>query len=355
MRHATKLMAAGLTVLGAGLLLLGAVGCKKDGGAGGTKVKLLGSGSTFVQPMMGKWVDAYTREKGGSINYQGGGSGAGITQMTKKAADFGCTDAFLNEEQLGKASAANGPVVHVPVVMGGIVPAYNLEGVEKPLNFTGEVLAEIFLGKVKKWNDAKLAALNEGVKLPDQKISVVVRGDSSGSTNIFTDYLSKVSPEFKKQVGAGTAVQWPSNVGTAESGNPAVAGFIGKNPGSIGYTELTFALNKGIKFGAVKNKAGKFVLASPKSVSQAAASLAEVPDDLRFTLTDTPGDGSYPISGTTWAVMYVKQPADSGPALVDFFTWVLHEGQKYTEELHYAPVPENIVRLAEKKLQTVGK
>jgi phosphate ABC transporter phosphate-binding protein len=343
-RHTSRVLAVGCAVLA----LTGCGGC-----SGGGKVKLSGSGSTFVKPAMDKWIDVYSKDKGGvEINYQGGGSTAGIKQMTEKAVNFGCTDAFLTDEQLEAAKKAGGEVVHVPLVMGGVVPAYNLPGVDKPLNFTGEVLAAIFLGDVTKWNDEKIQALNEGVKLPDLKISTVHRAEGSGTTAIFTEFLSKSSPKWKEKVGTSTTVTWP--VGSGEKGNPAVADNIGRNAGSIGYVELLYALQKkDIKYGAVKNRAGKFVLADLNSVSAAAASLTDIPADLRFSIVDAPGEGSYPVSGTTWAVLYQKQSGDAGRELVKFFTWVVHDGQQHSEKMHYAALPQALVQRIDEKLKTI--
>ncbi|HZY87064.1 MAG TPA: phosphate ABC transporter substrate-binding protein PstS, partial [Gemmataceae bacterium] len=305
------------------------------------------------KPAMDKWIDVYSKDKGAvEINYQGQGSTAGIKQMTEKAVNFGCTDAFMTEEQLAAAKKEGGEVVHVPLVMGGVVPAYNLPGIDKPLNFTGEVLAGIFLGDITNWNDAKLKALNEGVKLPDQKISVVHRAEGSGTTAIFTEFLSMSSPKWKEKVGTSTTVTWP--VGSGEKGNPAVANNIGQSHGSIGYVELIYALQKkDIKFGAVKNKAGKFVLADLKSVNAAAASLKDIPADLRFSIVDAPGDDSYPISGTTWAVFYQDQKGDAGREMVKFFTWVVHDGQQYSEKMHYAALPQALVARIDEKLKTI--
>ncbi len=332
-----------------GMSLVGLLGCSGCGGSG--KSELTGAGSSFVDPLMGKWAEVYKTEKGIKINYQALGSGAGMKQMTEKAVDFGCTDAFMKKEQLEAAGGAD-KVVHIPLVMGGVVPAYNLD-VEKPLRFSGEVLADIFLGKIKKWNDPALQALQEpNLTLPDQDITTVHRSDSSGTTDIFTDYLSKVSPEWKEKVGTGTTVKW--RIGGGEAQSAGVAGFISKTPGSIGYVELLYAMQKNIKYGAVKNQAGKFVLASLESVSKAAeGALSNIPDDLRYSITNAPGDESYPISGTTWAVIYVNQPKEKGKQVVDFLRWVTHDGQKYTKDLRYAPLPAGLVERVEKKLESV--
>jgi phosphate transport system substrate-binding protein len=314
-----------------------------------------GAGSSFVKPVMDRWVAEYTKNKGGEINYQATGSGNGIDSMIARSVHFGATDAFMTDEQLKKArEAANGgEVLHLPLVMGGIVPAYNLEGIDKPLHFTGEVLADIYMGKITKWNDPKLQALNEGAKLPAEGIAVCGRSDSSGSTNIFTDYLSKVSPEFKEKVGVGTKVDWKV---TGENGTSGVAGFLKKTANSLGYIELTYALQNKISYGAVKNQVGEFVLADLNTVKTAAEnSLGTIPEDLRFSITNAPGKGAYPISGTTWAVVYVKQPKEEvAKALTEFFTWVIHDdGQKAAEKLHYAPLPAGLVTKIEASLQKI--
>jgi phosphate transport system substrate-binding protein len=345
----------------AAVLLAGGAGCNKTGDTANNNPRnneegLRGSGSSFVKPIMDRWVDEYTKAKGGKINYQAQGSTAGIDAMIDKAVDFGATDAYLTAGQLGKARDAKGggEIVHIPLVMGGIVPAYNLEGLKKPVKFTGEVLAEIYMGRIKTWNDPKLKAINDGVDLPDKKIAVCWRSDGSGSTNIFTDYLCKVSPDFKEKVGMGTKVKFP--VGNGEEKTAGVAGFVSKTPYSIGYVELTYAIQNKIPYGEVKNKAGKFVAASLESVSEAAAQTfkeKEPPEHLRFSITDAPGEGSYPISGTTWAVCYVNQPSGTAEDLVRFFSWVMHDGQKYAAELKYAPLPEDLVKKIHDKLKTI--
>lgn len=323
--------------------------------------KLSGSGSTFIKPIMDKWVEVYTKEKGDlEINYQSTGSTAGIKQMTDQAVDFGCTDAFMTEEQYQLASKKSGEVVHIPLVMGAIVPAYNLKGIDKPIRFTGEVLGRIFLGDIKKWNDPALQKLNEDIKLPDLNIAVVHRTEGSGSTAMLTSYLQKVSGAWQQSgVGAGTTVKWKTGIG--EQGNPGVAGFLSQTEGSIGYVELYYALlKKGeIQFGAVQNHEGKFIQADLASITAAAASSLQdnkrIRDDLFIDLLDAPGAESYPISGTTWAVLYANQDPQNGKALVDFLTWATHEGQKYNEGMHYARLPEALVKRIEEKLQKVKK
>jgi phosphate ABC transporter phosphate-binding protein len=315
--------------------------------------QLSGSGSTFIKPIMDKWIAEYTKEKGGAINYQGQGSGAGVKQMTDKAVDFGCTDAFMKNDQLISADKLGGKVIHVPLAMGAIVVAYNLPKIDKSLNFTGEVLAEIFLGDIKKWNDDKLKELNPGVALPDQEIAVVRRADASGSTSIFTEFLMKHSETWKQKVGSGTSVTWP--VGRGENHTAGVAGAITKSEGSIGYIELFYALQNKIRFGSIKNKAGNFIEPTLESVSEAGAALVaagKIRPQLRYTLVDAPGDKSYPLSGTTWAVLFVKQGAQA-KALKSFLTWVLHEGQGFAKAMDYAPLPEGIVQLAEKNVESI--
>jgi phosphate transport system substrate-binding protein len=341
-----------------------AVGCNKDSGKGGGSggsgdgSGLSGAGSTFVQPVMDKWAQVYRDQKSVEINYQGLGSGAGINQMTDKSVDFGCTDAFMTEEQLKKAEDAGGPVLHIPLVMGGVVPAYNIPGLDpnKRVRFTGKVLADIYLGHITKWNDPAILNLQEkDVKgmLPDLKIATVHRADSSGTTAIFTDYLSKVSDEWKQKVGSNTQVSWPPG-GGGEQKTAGVAKFVKENPGSLGYIELTYALLQGIPFGSVQNHEKQYVVASLETVSKAgAAKLKDIPEDLRYSITNEPGKDAYPIAGTTWAILYQKQPAGGGQRLVDFLHWCTHDGQKYAKELKYAPLPEGLVKKIDDKLKSV--
>src|SRR5579883_1374891 len=323
-----------------------------------TQARLSGSGSTFIKPIMDKWVAEYTKAAGGDINYQGLGSGAGIRNMTDKAVDFGCTDAFMTDKQLEGAKKAGGDVVHVPLAMGAIAVAYNVPGVdkEKPLNFTAELLADIYMGKVKKWDDPKIQELNPGVALPDKAIAPVHRSDPSGSTSIFTEFLSKHSPEWKSTVGTGVSVTFPSGIGIGEDKTAGVAGSITKAEGSIGYIELFYALQNKIPFGSVKNSAGKMIKPSMDSVSAAGAGLVEakkVPGDLRYSLVDAPGPEAYPLSGTTWAVLLVNQPAEQGKALKAFLSWVLTKGQDYAKALDYAPLPESLAKLALEKVNSL--
>lgn len=330
-----------------GSVLLATVGC------GGGQQRLNGGGSTFVYPMMSRWASEYEKAGGVQVNYQSIGSGGGIQQMTARTFDFGCTDGPMNEEQLKKARQIGGEVVHIPLVLGAVVPAYNVQEVTEPLRFTGSVLAAIYLGKVKKWNDPALKRLNPQAPLPDRDIVVVHRSDGSGTTYIWVDFLAKVNPEWKEKVGVGTSVNWPC--GTGQKGNEAVARQVKQSPGSIGYVELEYALETDMQYGSVQNRDGMFVRASLQAVTAAAnAALAEIPDDLRYSLTNEPGKDVYPISGTTWAVIYVNQPAAKGKAVVDFLRWTTHEGQQYVEGLHYARLPQGLVERLDKKLDQVN-
>jgi phosphate transport system substrate-binding protein len=314
--------------------------------------ELSGTGSSFVKPILNKWIGTYAKEKGQKVDYTATGSTNGIKQLIEKAVDFGCTDVPLSDDQLAKAKASGGEVVHVPLVLGGVVPAYNLEKIDKPLRFSGKVLGDIYLGKITRWNDAAIKEINPGVELPDLKITVIHRADGSGSTFIWTDYLSKVSPAFKTAVGAGPAVKFP--VGTGARGTAGVANLVNETPGAIGYVELVHALQKKIRFGAVKNQEGIYLVASLEGVTAAAeGALKDVPEDLRFSLTDAPGKEAYPICGATWAVVYVRQPKDKAKAVQSFLRWMTHEGQEYATDLYYARLPKGLIGRIDKKLERI--
>jgi phosphate transport system substrate-binding protein len=348
MKQLSVLIALGLPALA----LLGCGGCGGGGEGGGSVKRLNGAGATFIYPMMSKWAAEYEKAKSVQINYQSIGSGGGIQQMTAKTVDFGSSDAPMNPEQLDKADETGGKVVHIPLAMGAAVPMYNLEAVKEPLVFDGTVLADIFLGKITKWNDPALKKLNPDAPLPDMEIIVVHRSEGSGTTHIWVDYLSKVSDEWAKKVGVGTSVNWP--VGVGQKGSEGVSGQVKRTPGSISYVELIYALQNNIAFGWVKNKEGIPIKPSLESVTAAAAaSLDQIQDDLRYSLTNAPGKDSYPISGTNWALIYVNQPSDKGKAVVDFLRWCTHEGQEYCEALHYAKLPKVLVERLEKKLDSV--
>lgn len=297
-----------------------------------------GAGATFPYPLYSKWFSDYgAQHPQVRINYQSIGSGGGIRQLTAGTVFFGASDSPMTDEQL---KSAGKPIVHLPTTLGAVVPVFNLPNVAE-LNFPPDVLADIILGKVTKWNDRRLAAANSGKALPDTAITVVHRSDGSGTTFIFCDYLSKISPAFKSTVGANTSVQWPTGVGA--KGNEGVAGLVRQTPGAIGYVELVYALQNKIPYGAVKNSAGKFVKASTDSVT-AAASGATVPDDFRVSLTNAPGDSAYPIASFTW-ILLPEHSADAqrAAAMRDFMRWALTDGQKECAALGYAPLPQSVV------------
>ena len=284
------------------------------------------------------------------INYQPIGSGGGIRHVTSQTVFFGATDGPMTDEQL---KAAPGAILHFPTVLGGVVPIYNVAGVQNDLRFSGALIADIYLGKVKKWNDPAIAKLNPGVTLPAGDITVVHRSDGSGTTFIFVDYLAKVSAEFKTRVGVSTSVNWP--VGVGGKGNEGVAGLVSQTPGSFGYVELIYALQNTIPFGAVQNAAGEFVKASVDAVTAAAAeAAANMPADFRVSITNAPGKTAYPISSFTWILMF-EDPKDKtmGRTMVDFMGWALTDGQKYAADLGYAPLPASVVELEKKALQKI--
>jgi phosphate transport system substrate-binding protein len=305
-----------------------------------------GAGATFPYPIYSKWFDAYASATGVKINYQSIGSGGGIRQITERTVDFGATDGPMTEEQLMKVDAR---IVHVPTVLGAVVPVYNLKDVES-LNLTGETLAAIFLGRIARWNDPALAALNPGAALPDAPITVVRRSDGSGTTYCFTDYLSKVSKDWKDKAGRGTAVSWP--VGIGGKGNEGVSGLVKLTPGSIGYVELIYAKQNGIAHAAVRNKAGKFVKGSVEAVTAAAAS-AKMPKDYRVSIVDAPGEASYPISTFTWLLVYEKNDPAKAGALKGFLRWMLKDGQGMAAPLGYAPLPESVKAMVVKTVETL--
>jgi len=310
-----------------------------------------GAGATFPYPIYSKWFSEYNKQHPDvRINYQSIGSGGGIQQIINQTVFFGATDGPMNDEQLKSAS---GPILHFPTVLGAVVPVYNIPGVTEELKFTGAVLADIYLGKIKKWNDPAVAKLNPGTKLPATDITVVHRSDGSGTTYIFVDYLSKVSPQFKSEAGVGTSVKWPAGVGG--KGNEGVSGLVTQTPGSIGYVELIYALQNKIPYGSVQNAAGEFVKASVDSVTKAAAAAATtMPPDFRVSITNAQGPGAYPISSFTWLLMYAD-PKDkaSARAMVDFVKWALTDGQKYAADLGYAPLPANVVMLEQAALEQI--
>jgi phosphate transport system substrate-binding protein len=298
-----------------------------------------GAGATFPNPMYQKWFSEYHKAHPDiQFNYQSIGSGGGIRQVLAQTVDFGASDGPMTDEQLSQAKTK---ILHIPTVLGAVVPAYNVPGVSGELKFTSEALAGIFLGKITTWNDPAIAKANPGVNLPNQSIIVVHRSDGSGTTYIFTDYLSKVSSEWQNGPGKGTSVKWP--VGLGGKGNEGVAGMIRQMQGGIGYIELIYAVQNKIDYGSVKNASGAFVKASLDSVTSAAASAKSMPADFRVSITNAPGKDAYPISSFTWLLIPEKsKEAAKGKILADFLTWMVDDGQKMTADLTYAPLPGNV-------------
>ncbi len=313
---------------------------------------LTGAGASFPNPIYTKWFDAYNKKTGVQINYQSIGSGGGIRQFTEGTVDFGATDGPMNE---GQIAAVNANVLHLPTVMGAVVVTYNLPGLgETRLKFDGNALVEIFMGRLTKWNDKRLAALNPGAKLPDQDIIVVHRSDGSGTTYIFTDYLNKFSREWKDKVGYATSVNWP--VGLGGKGNEGVAQQVKQTEGAIGYVELIYALSNDLGYGEIKNSSAKFITPSLESVTSAAAS-AKLPKDtdFRVSITNAPGAEAYPIASFTWLLVR-KDAKDAAKAKIvkDFLVWMISpEAQKMAAELDYAPLPPEVVALIQSRLPTL--
>ena len=310
-----------------------------------------GAGATFPYPIYSKWFDAYAKENPGiKFNYQSIGSGGGIRMLSNRTVDLGASDAPMTDQQL---SEAPGKIFHFPSVMGAVVIAYNLPGFTGTLRLTGPVIADIFSGKITKWDDDKIKALNPGAAIPSQDIVVCHRSDGSGTSYIFTDYLSKVSPSWASDPGKGTAVKWP--VGLGGKGNEGVTALVQQTPGAIGYVELIYALNNHIPFAELQNKAGSWVTASLAGVTAAAASSAgDMPADFRVSITDAPGADAYPISSFTWLLVYQKQTnKDVGDQIVKFLHWALTDGQKYAPELKYAPLPAEVVQKETAQIQQI--
>ena len=305
------------------------------------KAIVTGGGSTFLAPAMRHWSKLYEQKTGVQIHYQEIGSGGGVKGVTAGILEFGATDAPMTDEQLAAAAAGGREVFHVPLVMGAVVPTYNLPGIGQ-LRFTGPLLADIYLGKVTRWNDAALRANNPGVDLPDLPVAVVRRGETSGTTFIWTDFLSRASAEWRGRVGVGTAVTWA--VGADAKGNDGVADAVSRKIGAIGYVELSYAVANNLSVGVVKNREGTYVVPSFESVTAAAAALLkDIPDDLRYPLTDAPGKDSYPISGTAWALVPVPKGGKPQPEVIKFLEWATHEGQKSATEMRYAQLPPPLV------------
>ena len=310
-----------------------------------------GAGATFPYPLYAKWFSEYARiDKDVKFTYQAIGSGEGIKLITAKTVDFGATDRYLSDDEL---KAAPGKLLHIPTVMGAVVITYNLPGIGSGIRISSEALAEIYLCKITRWNDQKLAGSNPGVKLPDKPIYVIHRSDGSGTTNIFTDYLSSVSQEWAGKVGKGTSVEWP--VGFGGKGNEGVASLVKKTKYALGYVELAHAMQNNLYYASLKNREGVFVAPAIKSIAAAAAeALPQMPADYRLSLVNQPGKDTYPIVGFTWLLVYEQQTDKvKGQKLAEFLTWSLHNGQKLAAPLGYAPLPENVAKMVEKTIKQI--
>jgi len=315
------------------------------------QTKLNGAGATFPYPIYSKWFNQYHEQHPDiEINYQSIGSGGGIRQVTAGTVDFGASDGPMSDEQL---AASKVKLIHLPTVLGSVVPAYNIPGFKGELKFTPDVIAGIYLGKITSWNDPAIAKANPGTSLPNQAIIVVHRSDGSGTTYIFTDYLSKVSSDWKNQVGKGTSVSWPPGEMGAK-GNEGVAGMIRQMDGAFGYVELIYALQNNITYGSVKNAAGNFVKASLDSTTAAAASTKTMPADFRVSITNAPGKDAYPIASFTWLLVPTEwKDKNKQKVFVDFLTWMLDQGQTFTAQLNYAPLPDAVKLKEREAIKTI--
>ncbi len=310
-----------------------------------------GAGATFPYPIYSRWFTEYNKvHPEVKINYQSIGSGGGIRQVSEGTVDFGATDGPMSDQQIAEAKVKT---MHIPTVLGAVVPVYNLPGINQTLNFSSEVIADIYLGKIAKWNDGRIAKDNPGVSFPDKAILPVYRSDGSGTTYIFTDFLSKVSSDFQGSVGKGTSVKWPTGIG--QKGNEGVAGMVRQSPYSFGYVELIYARANNMQFGAVKNKAGKFLQATTDGVTAAAAAAAKsMPKDYRVSITNADGPDSYPISSFTWLLipLQAKDPA-KGKALQGFLEWMLDTGESEASSMTYAPLPKQVQEMVRQTIKTV--
>ena len=329
-----------LKAIAAGILALTAIGASAQ--------NINGAGATFPYPIYSKWFTEYNQQHPSvKINYQSIGSGGGIRQVSEGTVDFGATDGPMNDDQIKSAKVKT---MHIPTVLGAVVPVYNIPGVNKDLNFSGDVIADIYLGKITMWNDPRIAKDNPGVNLPGNAILPVYRSDGSGTTYIFTDYLSKVSSDWASKVGKNTSVKWPTGIG--QKGNEGIAGMVRQSPNSFGYVELIYAVQNKMSYGSVKNKDGKFVRASTDGATAAAAASAKVmPADFRISITNATGATSYPISSFTWLLIptHSTDPA-KGKALVDFLGWMLDHGQSEASTLSYAPLPKPVQDMVRKSI-----
>ena len=333
------------------LLMLMLLAATVTAGTASAEILINGAGATFPYPLYSKWFSEYAKiDPSVKFNYQSIGSGGGIKQISAQTVDFGASDKFLTDEEL---KAAPGKLLHIPTVMGAVVVTYNLPGVPKGLKLKSEDVADIFLGKITKWNDKRISDDNPGVKLPDQPIIVVHRSDGSGTTAIFTDYLSNVSAEWKSKVGMGASVKWP--IGLGGKGNEGVAGQVKTTQNTIGYVELAYAFENKLPYAQIRNKDGVFVEPSIKSTSAAAAGAAKhMPADYRISLVNQPGKDTYPIVGFTWLLVYEQQKdKTNGRKLVEFLNWEIKKGQKMASALLYAPLPGNVAKMVEQTIKTI--
>ena len=306
-----------------------------------------GAGATFPYPLYSKWFSEYQKvDPAAQINYQSIGSGGGIRQLLEKTVDFGASDSPMTDDQLSKASD---PVLHIPTVLGAVVLTYNLPDLKAPLELSGDIVADLFLGKITKWNDPRIMKLNPKAPLTDAAVLIVHRSDGSGTTGIFSDYLAKVSPDWKTKVGAGTALNWPAGLGG--KGNEGVTGLVKQTAGAIGYVELIYAKSNTLAYAWLKNSAGKSIEPSTKSVTAAATgALKNMPADFRVSITNAAGKEAYPISGFTYLLVYKKMGAEKGKPFVKFLRWAIKDGQSFAEPLSYAPLPKALVGKVSKKI-----
>ncbi len=351
MTHRRSILALVLACAAALLVACNKGGDKGTGGesTGSDNVTLNGAGATFPYPLYSKWMSEYNKlHSNVRINYQSIGSGGGIRQISARTVDFGATDAPMKDEE---AKSAPGTLIHIPTTLGAVVVTYNVPDYSGTLKLTPDVIADIFLGKITKWNDERIASANPDAKLPEKNISVVYRSDGSGTTAVFTEYLAKVSPEFKDKVGAGKSVKWPAGLGA--KGNEGVTGQIKTTPGSIGYVELAYALQNKMPAAAIKNKAGEFVEPAIPAITKAADGV-ELPESMHASITDSPTPGAYPISSFTYILVYEDtKDATKAKAVAEFLKWAIHDGQKFAGDLHYAPLPDAVVKKVEGKLETL--
>ncbi len=334
------------------LAFLAACGGGSESGAGGT-ISITGAGATFPNPIYSKWFDEYGKQNPGvQINYQSLGSGAGVRQVTDGTVDFGATDGPMNAEQIAAFEEARGTkILHLPTVLGAVVPTYNIPGVDAQLNFTAEALAGIYLGKITKWNDPAIAGPNPDVKLPDVEIVVVHRSDGSGTTFIWTDFLSKVSPDWAAGPGNATSISWP--VGLGGKGNDGVSGLVQQTPNSIGYVEMIYAIQTGMPSGLVQNSSGNFMAPTLDAITAAADGI-EMPADFRVSITNPPGENAYPVASFTWLLVPEEiEDATTRETLVAFLNWMLTEGQQIAPSLDYAPLPQSVIDLERPAIATI--